>query len=394
LSFISVPILWLLAVPAAGSSLYLLVLTLLSAKPAPPPRSTRTMRFDLVIPAHNEEAVISQAVGSALAIDWPADLLRVVVVADNCTDNTAAVATQAGAQVLVRHNAEQRGKGYALAFAFQDSRERGWADAVAVIDADSVVSANLIEAMAARMERGEQAVQVHYGVSNMHASWRTRLLTIAKAAFHVVRSRARERLGVSCGIRGNGWSVTHALLRQVPYASFSLAEDLEFGIELGLHGVRVAYADEAHSDGEMVSSEKNARGQRRRWEQGRMAILRSRTLPLLKQAITKRSRVCLDLAFDLLVLPLSYVALNAVLLMGAGLLFAPAGARPGPWFWLGALCVGTLIVHILRGWQLSGAGARGLLDLARAPFFLLWKLAVMFTGRRATTWVRTNREGS
>ncbi len=393
MSLITLPILWILAVPAAGSSLYLLVLTLLSARITPPPRSTRTMRFDIIIPAHNEEAGIAAAVRSVLSIDWPADCFRVVVVADNCTDATADVAARAGAQVLVRQNTELRGKGHALAYAFHDSRQRGWANAVAIIDADSQVSANLIEAMASRMERGEKAVQVHYGVSNIHASWRTRLMAIAMAAFHSVRSRGRERLGLSCGIRGNGWALTHALLEQVPYTSFSLAEDLEFGVELGMRDVRVAYADEAHCNGEMVSGEKDARSQRRRWEQGRAAILRSRTLPLLKRALTARSLVCLDLAMDLLVLPLSYVALNAVALTAAAWLLAPAGVSTSPWFWLGLLCCAALVLYILRGWQLSNTGLRGLLDLLRAPFFLVWKLAVMFRGRRTTEWVRTNREG-
>jgi cellulose synthase/poly-beta-1,6-N-acetylglucosamine synthase-like glycosyltransferase len=282
-----------------------------------------------------------------------------------------------------------RGKGYALAHAFDISRERGWADAVVIIDADSRVSPNLLEAIAARMELGEQAVQVHYGVTNIHASWRTRLMAIAMGAFHRVRSRGRERLRVSCGIRGNGWAVTHALLRQVPYASFSLTEDIEFGINLGMKGIRVAYADEASCDGEMVSGGANARSQRRRWEAGRMEILRSRTWPLLKHAMRARSLVCFDLAMDLLVLPLSYVALNALLLVAAAWLLAPAGSH---WLLLGIACCGSLALYVLRGWQLSGAGARGLVDLARAPFFLLWKLAVMFRGRRTTEWVRTKRE--
>jgi 1,2-diacylglycerol 3-beta-glucosyltransferase len=394
LSLLTLPILWILAVPAAGSSLYLLLLTLLSARLRPPRGSKRTMRFDIIIPAHNEETGIGDAVRSVRAIDWPADCFRVIVVADNCTDATADVAALAGAQVLARQDAQLRGKGHALSYAFQDSRKRGWADAVAVVDADSRVSANLIESIAARMESGEQAVQVHYGVSNIHVSWRTRLITIAMSAFHSVRSRGRERLGLSCGIRGNGWALTHELLERIPYTSYSLAEDLEFGVELGMRGVRVAYADEAFCLGEMVSGEKDARSQRRRWEQGRMLILRTKTLPLLKQAVVARSLICLDLALDLLVLPLSYVALNVVALTAAGWLLAPDGARTGSWFWLGLACCAALVFYILRGWQLSNTGLRGLLDLLRAPFFLAWKLAVMLRGRRSTEWVRTNREGS
>jgi len=381
--------LWILAVPAVGSSLYLLSLTLLSARNAIAPASRRSMRFDVIIPAHNEENGIAAVVQSILAIDWPRDRFNVVVVADNCSDGTAQRAEESGAQVLVRTNTELRGKGYALAHAFNVSHERGWAEAVVIVDADSRVSSNLLEAIAARMERGEQAVQVHYGVSNIHASWRTRLMAIAMGAFHRLRSRGRERLGLSCGIRGNGWALTHGLLQRVPYASFSLTEDLEFGITLGMQGLRVAYADEANCDGEMVSGEKAARSQRRRWEQGRIALLRSRVGPLLRQAVTAPSLVCLDLAVELLVLPLSYVVLNILALTLLAWLLAPAGM----WPWTGVLCLTAVAVYVLRGWQLSGTGVRGLLDLARAPFYLVWKVLVMLRGRRSSEWVRTTREG-
>jgi cellulose synthase/poly-beta-1,6-N-acetylglucosamine synthase-like glycosyltransferase len=217
-------------------------------------------------------------------------------------------------------------------------------------------------------------------------------MAIALGAFHKVRSRARERLGLSCGIRGNGWGVTHSLLEQVPFERFSLAEDVDFGIDLGMRGVRIAYADEAWCDGEMVSGGTNAQSQRRRWEEGRIDILARRTLPLLKRALLTRSLVCLDLAIDLLVLPLSYIALSAALLTAAGWLLVPSGSN-SVWLWLGPMSCIALVLYVLRGWQLSNTGARGLLDLLRAPFFLFWKLAVIFRRRRTSEWVRTNREG-
>lgn len=386
--------LWLVGLPALAACLYLLLLTLLSAALPRPAPSQRKLRFDVVVPAHNEETVIGAVIASLKAIDWPAEQFRVVVVADNCTDSTAAVATAAGAHVMQRMDAEHRGKGYALDFAFQASRARRWADAVLVIDADAQVSSNILEACACRMERGEQAVQVHYGVSNADASWRTRLLSIAKASFHIVRSRGRERLGLSCGIRGNGWAVTHGLLERVPYRAFSLTEDLEYGIDLGLAGFRVAYADEAHSDAEMVSGEKDSRKQRQRWEQGRFQLIRTRTGSLLRHAITDPSRVCLDLALDLMVLPVSYVYLNVAVLLVLATWAATQFASLQPWLWLSAGCAIAVVLYILRGWQLSGAGLRGLLDLARAPFFLVWKLFVMFGGRNSKEWVRTKRENS
>ena len=392
--FVLILALWIVALPAAAACLYLLGLTLLSAAQPAPARSSRRLRFDIIVPAHNEEAVLANVIRSLQALDWPADRFRVVVVADNCTDKTAAIAGAAGAHVMQRIDPDHRGKGYALDFGFKSSRARRWADAVVVIDADAEVSPNLLESYACRIERGEHAVQAHYGVSNTGASWRTRLLSIAKAAFHIVRSRARERLSLSCGIRGNGWAVTHTLLDQVPYKAFSLTEDLEYGIDLGMAGFRVAYADEAHANAEMVSGGADARKQRQRWESGRFQLIRAMTGSLLRQAFRKRSLVCLDLACDLMVLPLSYVVLNVVALLVLAAIAMRAEPAIGGWMWVGVGCAAALVLHILRGWQLSGAGLRGLADLARAPFFLLWKVLVMLRGGSSKDWIRTKREGS
>lgn len=385
-------ILLIVALPATAACLYLLLLTLLSAKAPAGLRSSRRLRFDIVVPAHNEASGIQRVIANLKKIEWPTDGFRILVVADNCTDNTAALARAAGAHVLERHDEERRGKGYALDFAFRYSLSNGWAYAVVVIDADSEVSPNLLEVFSSRIENGAKAVQAHYGVLNPHVSWRTRLMTIAMAAFHILRSRARERLQLSCGIRGNGWCVTHRLLNQIPYGAFSLAEDIEYGIELGLAGYRVHYAGEAHVHAEMVAGEQAARSQRQRWEQGRLHLIRTKTLSLFRAAAERGSGICLDLALDLIVPPLSYVALNVVLLMtfaGLAVLWWPSLQF---WLSLGIACGLILVIYVLRGWQLSGIGLIGLADLLRAPFFVLWKLLLMLRMPRSTEWIRTRRE--
>jgi 1,2-diacylglycerol 3-beta-glucosyltransferase len=386
-------ILLCLALPAGLACLYLFIATLLSGALSVPPRSSRTLRFDVIVPAHNEVAVIERTVASLKKIEWPADRFRVWVVADNCDDSTAELARAAGAHVLERHDTARRGKGYALQHAFRASLEEGWAQAVVVVDADAEVSVNLLEAFAARIQMGAHAVQAHYGVLNPQASWRTRLITIAKASFHIVRSRAREHLAVSCGIRGNGWCVTHELLMTVPYAAFSLTEDLEYGIDIGMAGYRVAYADEAHSDADMVTGEQVARKQRQRWEGGRFQLIRGKTLPLLAAAFRQRSAICLDLALDLLVLPLSYVAINVLALIALAAALSWWQPAYYGWVWAGLACGASLVLYVLRGWQLSGIGAQGLLDLARAPGFLVWKVLLMLNPRKSGEWVRTDREG-
>jgi cellulose synthase/poly-beta-1,6-N-acetylglucosamine synthase-like glycosyltransferase len=381
-----------LAVPAVLACVYLLAATLLSGRSERPPRSSRLMRFDVMVPAHDEAAVIARCVASLRRLDWPAECFRVIVVADNCTDVTAAIAAAAGGQVIERRDESRRGKGYALQYAFEASRVERWASAVVVVDADSEAADNLLEAFAVRIERGAHAVQADYGVLNPWVSWRTRLMAIAHSAFHIMRSRARERLGLSCGIRGNGWCVTHALLQSVPYQAFSLTEDLEYGIDLGLAGYRVHYADEASVRGEMVSSAHSAKKQRRRWEDGRFSLLRLRAFTLLRVGLRRRNRVCVDLALDLLVPPLSYIVVNVTVL----LLLAAAACRWNTlflgWLWAGTACGAVLLLYVLRAWQLSGVGARGLLDLACAPVFLVWKLVVMSSRHETREWVRTDRE--
>jgi cellulose synthase/poly-beta-1,6-N-acetylglucosamine synthase-like glycosyltransferase len=384
-------LLFILALSATLPCAYLLLLTLFSAALPTPPRSSRRYTFDVIVPAHNESAGIARTVGNLLRLDWPRNQFRVLVIADNCTDSTAEVARAAGAEVFIRNDTERRGKGYALAYAFDQSGTHGCADAVVVVDADSEASTNLLEAFAARLEGGATVVQAHYGVLNAQASWRTRLMAIALGSFHMLRSRGRERLKVSCGIRGNGWCVTHALLREIPYSAFSLTEDIEFGIDLGLKGRRAFYCEEAKVEGEMVTGREAARSQRQRWEGGRLNLIRSKILPLLAAIVVQRSLICLDLALDLLVPPLSYLALNVIAFLVVSAATWQLLSRHG-YLWISLADVTVLCVYVLRGWKFSNVGRRGLIDLARAPGFILWKVLLMVGGRKSQQWVRTDRE--
>ena len=392
LGFVLGGMLFLLGIPAVLASLYLLAAALFSVRPTVARPGDRRRRFDVIVPAHNEEAGIARTVENLRALDWPADGFRILVIADNCSDATAANAAAAGATVIERQDANLRGKGYALSYAFERSRRDAWADAVVVVDADSEASANLLSSIAARIGNGAHAVQVHYGVLNPNAAWRTRLMSIALGSFHIVRSRARERLRLSCGIRGNGWCVTHDLLARIPYEAYSLTEDIEYGVALGLQGERVHYADEGHVFGEMVTNSRSAASQRQRWEQGRFKLIRQHALPLFRAAAGRPSRVCLDLGFDLLVLPLSYIALNIVALAALAGLSAFADAHLLQWLWVAAACAACLACYVLRGWWVSGVGWRGLPDLLWAPVFIVWKIFLAIAGNRATEWLRTERE--
>jgi len=377
----------ILSLPLALVTTYLFVATLLSAKLAVPVASEPKRRLRFVVPAHNESAGIAPTVESLLAVDYPRELFDVVVVADNCNDDTAEQARRAGATVLERQNAELRGKGYALDFAFNSLPAD--VDAVVVIDADTLVSTNILRAVAARRDAGAHAVQVDYAVRNPDASWRTRLIAIAFGAFHIVRSRSRERFGVSCGLRGNGMSFSRELLQTVPHNAYSVVEDVEYGIRLGRAGYRVFYADEAHVYGEMVSSGGAADSQRRRWEEGRRLLIREHSRKLLAEALARRDLVLFDLALDLLIPPLSRIAVLAVLGLALALALSLELSRVA--FGCYVLAV---VAYVLRGWMVSGTGARGLRDLAFAPVYVAWKASLKLRRAPSATqnWVRTKRE--
>ena len=386
----------LLTIASAPFVLAAAYLALLAAwsRRLPPRAAVSGVRFDIIVPAHDEESGIVATIDSLFAVEYPRDQFRVTVIADNCTDATAARAREAGAHVLERADNTRRGKGHALSFAYQAVLAEQFADAVVVIDADSLVSPNLLSQFAALLGTGAEAIQAVYGVRNATATWRTRLMHIAFTLFHDVRSLGRERLGLSCGLRGNGMCFSRDLLQRVPPSAYSVVEDVEQGIQLGLAGVRIHYAAGAEVLGEMPEDARASRSQRERWEGGRFALARRHVPVLLYAAIRRRDRVALDLALDLLVPPLSILV--GLTFVGACAALLASRAGTGAWAlacWLiTAAGIGT---YIGRGVVLSGVGPRALLDLAWAPLYIIWKLTLFkpFV-RRDETWVRTTRNSA
>lgn len=383
--------------PVLIAAYYLGLLTLLSVRTAPPVLSPaqRASRVVFVVPAHDEAAGIVATVQSLQGCDWPAESLQILVLADNCGDDTAERARSAGAGVIERNDTHRRGKGYALALAFSTLIDEGWAEAVIVVDADSVVSNNLVTAVVAHLNKPGRwgAVQVFYGVRNPQAGWRTRLMTIALAIFHRLRGRARARLGLSTKLNGNGMGFSMEALRTVPYQAFSIAEDLEYGIALIRADIGIAYADEASIAAEMVSQTDRAVSQRDRWDGGRASMRRTYGWPLIREALGTPALERFDLALEVLIPPLSTVV-AALLLWSLALLVSGLIVPLATWLpWLALAAWLSLIAHVLRGVWLSGLGLGGLQVLAFAPVYVAWSLLLRLRRKRVLTeWVRTERE--
>lgn len=352
-----------------------------------PPAGEGSLGLAIVVPAHNEAEGIAACIQSLQACDPGGGTCTVVVVADNCEDDTAARAEAAGARVLARHDPDRRGKGYALDFAFKQLLTEPF-DAFMVVDADTRVEPNLFAETQRCFQAGADAVQSRYCVDNPGDSVRTRLMNVALQAFNVLRPRGREFWGLSVGLLGNGFGLSRATLEAVPYDAASVAEDLEYHIRLVQSGRRVRFMDNATVWSAMPSGARASRHQRARWEGGRFRMIREQTPILLRGILAGRWREWEPL-LELWLLPLAF----HVLLLLLALLppFAPSRIY--------ALCGLALVgLHVLAAIRVGGGGWRDLQAVAAAPFYILWKLtlfkALLRGARKDAAWVRTDREPS
>jgi cellulose synthase/poly-beta-1,6-N-acetylglucosamine synthase-like glycosyltransferase len=343
-------------------------------------------RLAAVIPAHNESLNIANSVQSLAHCALPGTLaeFEIVVIADNCTDDTEEVAQGAGARVIARIDETRRGKGFALQYGFERLLAEG-IEAVLVIDADTIVEPNLLVEVVRLLDGGVDGVQTRYGVLNPGASIRTRLMNTALMAFNVLRPRGRERLGLSVGILGNGFALTAATLAAVPYDAHSVVEDLEYGLRIVESERRIAFADSTTVRGMMPSGGTGVETQRARWEGGRFRMIAQNAPGLAREVLSGKLALAEPL-LELLLLPLAF---HAMLLIGAAAVpFAPARIY--------ALIAFILLAfHICAGIIVGGGGWRDFAALLAAPGYVLWKLTMLMKILKSasldTPWMRTER---
>jgi cellulose synthase/poly-beta-1,6-N-acetylglucosamine synthase-like glycosyltransferase len=379
-----------LGVAAITGYLLLLTAAAIFAPRATPARAgAPTSRFLILIPAHDEERLLPQTLASLAQLDYPRELYTVHVVADNCTDSTAAVARAAGAVAHERFDAGLRGKGHALEWLLQRIRERGDPhDAVLILDADSVVSSNFLRVMDARLARGERVIQGYYTVRQPEGAWSSGLRAVALIVLHYLRPQGRMLLGGSTGLKGNGMVFAAEILRRHRWSA-SLTEDIEYHMELILAGERAMFAPDAVIWAEMPDSLRAATSQNERWEKGRMEMVRRFVPQLLGEAARRRSFLLFDAAVEQLIPPFS-VVVGA----GAGVLLAALALRSPLGIAIAAAIVVGQAIYVVTGLILARAPWSVYRSLLFAPAFVGWKIWLyvrLLLGLKPRAWVRTAR---
>ena len=234
----------------------------------------KTNRFMAIIPAHNEEAVVENLIASLKKQDYPKDSYDIYVIADNCTDNTAKIAREAGAIVYERFDSMHKTKGAALKwFLAQKIEEDAPYDAFCIFDADNIVDVNFLKAMNRKLCQGETVVQGYRDIKNPTDSW----VTAGYAIFYWTMNRfyhlARYNIGLSPLINGTGFMVRFDQIKPEGWNTKTLTEDIEFSLKQIIRGRKLGWARDAIVYDEQPVGFKQSWSQRSRWTVGHIQCM-------------------------------------------------------------------------------------------------------------------------
>jgi hypothetical protein len=349
------------------------------------------MRLVVLVPAHDEERGIGATLTSLSSSYYPEERCRTLVIADNCSDATAARAREAGAEVWERVNPDELGKGFALAWALDRLQaETDAFDAVVVLDADCLASPNMLTKIDDALRSGARAVQVSCEVGNPGDSHASALRFAAFALMGTVRPLGKRRLGLSCGLFGTGMAFTRELLSREPWTATGLAEDGEYHLRLVEAGERVEFIPGVWVRSAMPTSLGRSIEQQARWEKGKLELIHRWSPRLVASGLARRDVVRVHAGLEHLVPPQSLLAAGSLSSGLAGLLF---GSKL-----LFRLSVATLtaqLAFVLGGLRIVRAPAEVYGALVIAPALILRKIALyarLAARRGPTSWVRAERE--
>lgn len=345
----------------------------------------------VIVPAHNESVGIVATVQSVLPQLKSQD--RLIVVADNCTDDTAKIASDLGATVIIRENKVLRGKGYALDFGLQALKANP-PTVVMIIDADCTISDKGINALAQACISSQRPVQaLDLMISPQNASLKTKIAEFAWVVKNHTRPLGFKLLGMPCQLMGTGMAFLWRDIAEINLASGHIAEDMKLGIDLCRVKKPPLFFPYARVQSYFPTGEEAIKNQRARWEHGHLSVIFSDAPALFFESIKTKNRQMFGMALDLIVPPLAVLSLMVALLFLMSLcihLFVPIDAA----LISSGLLLFALTSAILLAWLFFGRQIIGFKQLCYAPIYALIKipLYIKFFVNRQVEWVRAKRD--
>jgi hypothetical protein len=358
--------------------------------PAVPPE-----RVAVLIPAHDEVGQIEETVGLLAREAGAAD--RILVIADNCTDATAALAARAGARVAERDDPSRVGKGFAISFGLRQL-DAAPPDVVVLVDADCRVSAGGLAVLARLAAGTNRPVQAEYLLAAPEAR---RGLGLVNALAVLLRNRVRPRglarLGFPCLLTGSGMAFPWRVLRDAPETGSNIVEDMVLGIELALSGHAPLLCPDVRISSELPTGAAAGLRQRRRWEHGHLHTLATYGPRLLAAGLARGRASLVGLGLDLMVPPLALLVLLQGALLAAAALAHRLGVAPAVMLALAAAGPSAVATAGAIAWVGFGRRTLPLRYVLLVPFYLLWKIplyvGLALTGRERS-WQRTARRNT
>ncbi|MFO0850942.1 MAG: glycosyltransferase family 2 protein [Gemmataceae bacterium] len=317
---------------------------------------------------------------------------RLVVVADNCTDDTAAVARANGAEVVERADPDRRGKGYALAFGRDALAERP-PEVVVVLDADCVPGPDALARLATAAARTGRPAQAAYRMTAPpEAGPNQRVAAFAFLVKNVVRPLGLKRLGQSCLLTGTGMAFPWAVFRDAPLAGGHIVEDMGLSVDLAVAGHRPVFVPAAEVGGEFPADAAATASQRRRWEHGHLSVIRAGVPRLLAAAVRQRRADLAALALEVGVPPLSALVMASGVGLAALAGWAAVGGPVGPAAAVAA-AFAVASLALLAVWWRFGRAVLPPRALTRVPVYAVCKIGLYlgFVTNPQRAWVRTAR---
>lgn len=345
----------------------------------------------VLVPAHNEAAGIAATLCAIQAQLQFGD--RVVVVADNCTDDTAIAALEAGADVIARTDPERRGKGYALDFGVRHLALAPPA-VVIIIDADCLLQHGALDLLARRSLAANRPMQALYLMrSPAGASLKTKVAEFAWSVKNWARALGFQRLGLPCQLMGTGMAFPWPLIEQAELASGHIVEDLKLGLDFARQGQAPLFCSEAQVTSVFPVNAEGVQSQRTRWEHGHLGMMIKEGPRLLLESLRTRNRDLLALTIDMCVPPLALLTLLVLVfcLLGMTLWALTGNALPWSLALVNPALLGTAVLLV---WARFGRAILTFGNLAYAPIYALRKipLYLKFLVRRQVEWVRSHRD--
>jgi len=341
----------------------------------------------VLMPAHNESLVLAQTIQSILPQLNNHD--EFLVVADNCTDDTAAIARSLGAKVVERTNLNERGKGFALGFGIQHLTNNP-PKVVLIIDADCIVTNGSIDKLVQACVLYQRPIQALYLMqSQPNPSLKARIAEFAWIVKNKVRPLGSKSLGMPCQLMGTGMTFLWGDIVNIDIASGHIVEDMKLGIDLARVNKAPLFLAEALVTSVFPPTEDATNTQRARWEHGHLSVIMSEAPSLFFEAIKNKNLQMLGLTCDLIVPPLAVLTLLCVILFVANYALSTQLT-----LMLSTVLLGTLTTTVLLAWIFFGREIISFRQLCYAPIYALIKipLYIKFFLNRQVEWVRSKRD--